>query len=215
MGDHLYTYTNPVNIKDLERCRQVLEDGGILAYPTDFNFAFGCDASSSTALAKIQRLKPSHPSDRPFSLLCSSMSMASEVAQVDSQAFRILKRLWPGPYTVLLPSNRSLPKLINDKRKVVGLRVPSNELLQKLIELFGRPLATTSVPEVRAHDVSGEMIQRPPRFGYEVFENFGHAVDIVLDLGDEVSGEESTVVDMSEGELTVVRQGVGSLDIFR
>jgi tRNA threonylcarbamoyl adenosine modification protein (Sua5/YciO/YrdC/YwlC family) len=214
MGEHLYTYTNPVNEKDLERCRKVLEDGGVLAYPTDFNYAFGCDASNGAALEKIHRLKPTHPQERPFSLLCSSIAMASEVAVIDNWAFRALKKAWPGPYTVLLPASRSLPKLIHDKRKVVGVRVPSNELLLKLIESFGKPLATSSVPDVKVNDVDGLQIVRPPQFGYQVHEFFGHGVDIVLDLGDEVSGEESTILDMSEGTVEVVRIGVGSTDPF-
>ncbi len=214
MSEHLYTFTDPINEKDVDKAIAVLENDGIIAYPTDFNFAFGCDATKPALLEKIKLLKPDHPKERPFGLLCSSMSMVSEVANIDNWAYRLLKKAWPGPYTILLPSSRSLPKQIHDKRKVVGVRVPKNPLLLAIVEKFGKPLATTSVPNVTAHDSSGQLVQRPPQFGYEVYEKFGHGIDLLLDLGDEVSGEESSVVDMSEDSPEIVREGVGDTKIF-
>jgi tRNA threonylcarbamoyl adenosine modification protein (Sua5/YciO/YrdC/YwlC family) len=215
MVQHLYTYNDPPSERDLGLILKVLTDGGVIAYPTDENWAFGCDAASSKALDRIHALKPSHPRERPFSLLCSSISMAAEVANIDHQAYRILRKAWPGPYTVLLTAARNLPRQIKDKRRIVGVRIPSCKLLLTVVERFGRPLATTSVPQVLdpAQPKGGFTI--PPHFGYEVFEAFGHALDLIIDLGDELSGLESTVVDMADGNVEIVREGAGNPDIFK
>jgi len=206
MAEHLYTYDNPPSERDLTRACKVLEDGGVIAYCTDFNWAFGCEASNSKGLDRIRLLKPSHPKDRPFSLICSSISMASTVANIDQPAFRLLRKMWPGPYTVILPRNRNLPKQLKDKRKVVGVRIPSNNMVRELVEKLGRPIATTSVPELSQG--------LTPQFGYQVFEAFGHGLDLILDLGTEVPGVESTVVDLSEGGLEIIREGAGPIDII-
>jgi len=216
MGEHLYTYINPVHDNDVAKACKVIENGGVIAYSTDFNYAFGCDASKSTALERVKNLKPHHPKERPFSLLCSDISMVSEYAIVENAVYRVLKKAWPGPYTVLLPSSKSLPKQLHDKRKIVGIRIPQNPLLLAIIEKLGKPLATTSVPNISAHDSEGNLVDRSPHFGYEVFENFGHALDIVLDLGEEVLGMESTIIDLSEDGVTeIIRLGVGDPDIFQ
>lgn len=205
MSKHIYTHINPVSERDMQRVKRVLDSNGIIAFPTDTNWAFGCDAASPKALEKIRRLKPSHPKDQPFSLMCADIAMASEVANIDNQVYRILKRALPGPYTVLLVRNRNLPRQIRDKRKQVGVRVPSSPLVTGIIKEFGRSIAATSVPDLK---------DGPARFGYQVFEVFGHAIDLVLDLGEEVEGQESTIVDLTEGTPVLIRQGSGSFEPF-
>lgn len=214
MSQHIYTYDDPPSERDLEQIVRLLADDGVIAYPTDDNWAFGCDAASSKALDRIHRLKPSHPKEQPFSLICSSMSMAAEVGNIDNQAYRLLRRAWPGPYTVLLPAGRSLPRQIKDKRRVVGVRIPSCKLVLAIVEKFGKPLATTSVPDIADPQDPKSGHLRPPHFGYEVHDVFGHALDLVVDLGAELTGRESTVVDLSEGYAQVVRVGLGDPSIF-
>lgn len=206
MATHVYTFDDPPSERDLRSACQILEKGGVIAYSTDLNWGVGCDVTSSKALDRMHFIKPHHPKDRPFSLLCSTISMASEYANIDQPAYRILRKIWPGPYTVLLERNRNLPKQIKDKRKVVGIRVPANNMLIQLVEMFGMPLATTSVPDLP----NGAA----PRFGYEVDEVFGHSIDMILDLGTELSGEESTILDMSEGGVVLVREGAGNIDFI-
>jgi tRNA threonylcarbamoyl adenosine modification protein (Sua5/YciO/YrdC/YwlC family) len=201
MATHLYTYDDPPAERDLRRALQVLESDGVIAYPNDYNWAFGCDAISAKALDKIHLLKPTHPKDRPFSLLCSSISMAAEYVHIDNAAYRILKRAWPGPYTVLLQATRTFPRQLKDKRRIVGIRIPSSQMVRTLVERLAHPLATTSVPD-------------HPHFGYEVYETYGHAVDLVLDLGTELTGDDSTIVDLSDGEPTIVRRGAGDPALF-
>lgn len=206
MGEHLYTYINPPAEKHLARAIRVLEHDGVLALPSGTNWNFACDAASVKALDKIRMLNPRHPKDRPFSLLCGDISMAATVGSVDNNLYRILKKVWPGPYTVIVKRNRTLPRQIKDKRPVVGIRIPDSPLVLALIEQYGKPLATTSIPN--------KPDETPYHMGYEVFEFFGHAVDLTLDLGDELPGSESTVIDFSEGVPEVVRVGAGDPDIF-
>ncbi len=207
MGDLLYTYDDPPSERDIARVVRVLENDGIVAYPTDVNWAFGCDAKSTKAMDRIHQLKPSHPRDRPFSLVVSSIAMASEYVNIDSVAYRLLKKAWPGAFTVLLTANRNFPRQLKDKRRVVGMRIPACPLVLAIVEKLGRPLATTGVPPLR----EGEL---PPHFGYEVHESFGHGVELVLDLGNELKGLESTIIDLTSGAPELVRRGAGDPSLF-
>jgi len=213
-AEHIYTYVNPTSDRDLEKTCAVLENGGIIAYPTDVNWAFGCDAANGKAIDRIRQLKPTHPKEQPFSLICDSMSMASTVGNIEHTAFRVLRKAWPGPYTIILSRTRNLPRQIKDRRMVVGVRVPDSPLILAIVKQFGRPLATTSVPMVSAF-TQDESNPELPRFGYQVQEVFGHALDLVLDLGDEVPALETTIIDFSSGIPEIVREGAGDSSIFR
>ncbi len=206
MSEHLYTYVNPTSEKHLSRVCRLLEADGVIAYPLDVNWAFGCDAGSPKALDRIRRLKPTHPKDQPFTLICSDISMASSVGNIDNHQYRVLKKAWPGPYTVLLKRHRSLPRQIKDKRPVVGVRIPESTLLRDLVTMWGKPIATTSVPLLNDGTVA--------RLGYQVFEDFGHGIDLLLDLGDELPGLDSTIIDFSEDVPVIMRVGVGDPEIF-
>ena len=206
MADHLYTFDDPPSERHLDLACRMLEKDGVIAYQADFNWAFGCDASNPRAVDRIRMLKPSHPKDQPFSLLCSSISMAADYANIDNTAYRLLKKAWPGPYTVILQRNRTLARQIKDKRKTVGIRLPVSLMLNALIARFSKPLASTTVPGVDQFT--------PIKFGYEVMERFGHGIDLILDLGNEVAGTESSVVDLSDGAPVLVRRGEGDLSFF-
>ncbi len=206
MAKHIYTYVNPPAERDLEEACRTLEGGGVIAYPTDVNWAIGCDAANGKAMERIRLLKPGHPKEQPFSLICSSISMASKIANIEGQHYRILKQNLPGAFTFLLQRNRSLPKQIKDKRRVVGIRIPDSPLILALVERFGRPLATTSLP---TQIVGDERELGAIKFGYELDEKFGHALDLILDLGGEIESLETTVVDLSEDHPVIIRQGVG------
>lgn len=190
----------------MAKALRLLENDGVLGYPMDVNWAFGCDAASVKALDRIRRLKPSHPKDQPFSLICADISMAATVGNIDNYQYRVLKKCWPGPYTVILKRHRSLPRQIKDKRPVVGVRIPLSPLVRDLVARLGRPLATTSVPALSDGTV--------PRMGYQVFDEFGHGLDLLLDLGEELAGLDSTVIDFTEAEPVVVRVGAGDPHLF-
>lgn len=185
----------------------MLDNDGVIAYPSDVNWAFACDASSVKAMEKIRLLKPFHPKEQPFSLLCSSIAMASTVANVDNFAFAHLRKACPGPYTFLLDRSRNFPRLMKDNRRTVGIRIPDCPLALAIVEHYGQPLATTSVPPCTEDPRDG--IKVPPKFGWQVAESFGHAVDLILDLGDESPAGESTVVSLTDGQIELIRPGLG------
>lgn len=203
MGEHLYTYVDPPNERHLDQITELLQRGGVIALSTGTSWAFCADPSSKKALERVIRLRPNHPEGLPFSLICKDISMASRVAVIGGQAYRFLHRVFPGPYTVLLHSQKKLPKLLGSKRTKVGLRIPDAPLCQAIIERFGGPLLVSSVPPGPGGPLS---------MGWEVFETHGHALDYVVDLGEEVPGHRTTVVDLTTDEPVVVREGIGSTD---
>lgn len=203
-AEHLYTWDDPPNQQHLDQVVQLLRLDGVIALSTGTSWAFAADPSSKKATDRLRQLKPDHAADRPFSLLCASISMASSMASIDGGAYRIVSRLWPGPYTVLLPAGRGLPRVLQTKRSLVGVRVPDARLCTVVAEQFGGPLVVTTIP---ANDEGAV-----PTMGFEVVERFEHRVDLVLDLGDPVPGSPTTVLDMSGDGIEVIREGIGPVD---
>ncbi len=208
--EHIYTYINPVRERDIQKALQVLGNDGLIALPTDSSWAIGCNPRSSKAIQRLKNLRPDHPKEQPFSLICSSISMAANIANIDQTAYRILKKALPGPYTFILERHRLLPKQLDDKRKVVGVRIPDAELVLAIVAAFEFPMVVTSIP----HTLTDGTAVGPLHFGYEILDHFGHALDLILDLGDEIPAQETTVIDLSEGSPVVVRQGLGATDFI-
>jgi tRNA threonylcarbamoyl adenosine modification protein (Sua5/YciO/YrdC/YwlC family) len=208
VAKHIYTYINPLAEKHISEALRLLENDGLIAYPTDVNWAVGCAADSVKAVRRIQQLKNDHPKGQPFTLLCNSLSMVAQVAVVEQSTFRYLRKILPGPYTAILPSNKGLPKIIHDKRKSVGIRIPACPLVLGLITALGRPLLTSSLPH--GEQFGDEAI----RFGYDIEGRFGHQIDLILDLGEEVISGETTIVDFTSGSPEVIRKGLGDVSIF-
>ncbi len=202
MNDHLYTYIDPPNHGHLDRIVRVLRDGGVIAMPTGTNCAFAASPASKKANLTLRRLKPDHPKDRPFALLCGSISSAAGMTRIDGRTFRVLNGIWPGPYTVLLASGPALPRLLKTKRAVLGVKVPDDALAMAILETWGGPLVVTTVPPTE---------QGPVTMGFEVHETWGHVIELVVDLGEPLPGTETTVLDMSDGGLEIVRVGAGDV----
>lgn len=209
MASHLYTWVNPVRESHIEQICSVLRNDGVIALPLDVAWAFVCDAASSKALDRIHRLKPEHPKSRPFSLICSSVSMASTVCSIDDQAYRWLKKSLPGPYTVILERHASLPRQIKDKRREVGLRIPDDSLVWAIIDKLGHPLAASTI-SIKSEDFGN----KHPSFGHEVMDIWGHAIDMVVDLGQESPRQETTIIDLTGGYPELVRKGAGDPEVF-
>lgn len=205
MAELIRLYEDNPSEKEIKRIAKVLKDGGLVIYPTDTVYGLGCDINNTKALEKIARIKGVKLEKANFSFVCQDLSNLSEyVAQLDSATFKILKRNLPGPYTFILPGNNNLPKVFK-KKKTVGIRVPDNKIAQLLVQHLGNPIISTSIKDdddVVEYTTDPELIA----------EKWDKLVDIVIDAG-YGDNTASTVIDLTEAEPELVRQGKGSSDI--
>ncbi len=206
MSQFIKIYPENPNPKEVKKVVDILKDGGLVIYPTDTVYGLGCDITNTKALERIARIKGIKLEKANWSFICADLSNLSDyVRQIDTATFKVLKRALPGPYTFILPGNNNLPKDFK-KKKTVGIRVPNNSIAKALVEGLGNPIVSTSI-----HD-EDELIEytTDPELIYEKWQNL---VDVVIDggYGDNVA---STIIDLSQGEPEVVREGKGSLDIF-
>ncbi len=191
--------------RTIDEIKDALTRGAIMLYPTDTVYAIGCDLNSKSAVERVRELK-NLSNDKPLTFLCSSLSNISEYALVSDEAYRIMKRLIPGPYTFLLPATKLVPKLVmSPKRKTTGIRVPNQQFCQALLQTLGNPIISTS-----AHlpDEEGEF----PTIGLEkakLFDALENLVDLIIDNDSEPGFEVSTIIDFSTDSPAIIRQGLG------
>jgi tRNA threonylcarbamoyl adenosine modification protein (Sua5/YciO/YrdC/YwlC family) len=181
----------------------VLHAGGVAAYPTDSIYALGCAIEARDAIERIYRAKGMNKNQR-LALICPDLSTASEFGMFSQTAFRLAQRVFPGPYTLVVPATRQVPKTLTDhKRRTVGIRVTSHPIAQALAVGLGRPLLTTSAIAPDTHEVC--------RDAEEILETFGAHVDVVIDTA-QTAAEPSTVIEVDGDQITLIRQGQGTLD---
>jgi len=189
--------------RKIEQVVQVLHDGGVAAYPTDSIYALGCAIEARDAIERIYRAKNMNK-NRRLALICPDLSTASEFGLFSQTAFRLAQRIFPGPYTLVVPATRATPRTLTDhKRRTVGIRVTSHPIAQAIAKALGRPLLTTSAisPE------TGE----PCRDAEEILEKFGKHIDVVVDTV-QTPAEPSTVIEVDGETITLLREGQGSLE---
>lgn len=206
MAEFIKIYTDKPNEAAIAKVVKVLKNGGLVIYPTDTVYGLGCDITNSRALERIAKIKGVKLEKANFSFICHDLSNISDyVRQIDTSTFKILKRALPGPYTFILPGNNSLPKEFK-KKTTVGIRVPDNSIALEIVRQLGNPIVSTSI---RDEDDVIEYTTDPEL----IFEKWQNLVDMVIDggYGDNVA---STIIDLSENEPIVVREGKGSLDIL-
>jgi len=187
----------------IHKAVQVLRDGGIVVYPTDTAYGMGCDLFNKRGIERIYEIKR-RSRTQPFSFICSDLSDISNYAVVTNYAYKIMKRLLPGPYTFILGASRLVPKILLPKRKEVGIRIPDHEVCLSLVREFGGPIISTTV---RLPD---EEILTDPEI---IEERIGHSVDLVIDSGI-LSPELSTVVSLVDDTPEIIREGKGDVDVF-
>ncbi|MGK7900706.1 MAG: L-threonylcarbamoyladenylate synthase [Hormoscilla sp.] len=193
----------------IEEIRDALRDGAVMLYPTDTVYAIGCDLNVKSAVERVRRIKQLS-NDKPLTFLCSSLSNVASYATVRDSAYRIMRHLIPGPYTFLLPATKLVPRLVMaPKRKTTGIRVPAHPVCQELLKELGNPIISTS-----AHLVgSEEMAPAPKTSDYtstaELFDSLEKLVDVIVDDSCELTYQVSTILDFTNNELAIVRQGLG------
>ena len=199
---------NP-QMNKIRHVAKVLANGGLVIYPTDTVYGLGCNIFNTKAVEAIARLKGVKPEKNNFSFICHDHSQVAEYArQIDSSTFKVMKKALPGPFTFILEASNSVPKLLNMKKKTVGIRIPNHQIPLMLVEELGQPLLTTSV-----HHDEDEIIdyETDPEMIYEKFKNL---VDVVIDAG-AGKNKPSTVVDLTRsGDYEVIRQGLGDFEAF-
>jgi tRNA threonylcarbamoyl adenosine modification protein (Sua5/YciO/YrdC/YwlC family) len=188
--------------RKIRRAVDVLEAGGVIAYPTDTVYGLGCDLLNKTAIERLYVIKQMERS-HPLAFVCPDLSNIARYAMVDNQVYRVLRRYLPGPYTFILPATKEVPKLVHMKRKNVGIRVPACEATRALARELGRPIISSTA----ARPGADPMVD--PR---EIDDEF-HGLALVLDAG--AGGLlPTTVIDLTTSPPEVVREGAGSIDDF-
>ncbi|HKE13929.1 MAG TPA: L-threonylcarbamoyladenylate synthase [Kofleriaceae bacterium] len=191
--------------RQIARAVEILHEGGVAAYPTDTVYALGCAIESRRGAERIYRAKRMDE-NKKLALICPDLSSASMYAHFSQGAFRLARRLFPGPYTLVLPASREVPRLLVDtrrKRRQVGIRIPDHPIALALVRALGRPLLTSS-----AIPPGEERALSDPE---DVEEHFGHQVDLVIH-GGPTPGEPSTVLEVEGDEVSVLRAGHGPVD---
>ena len=197
-------YPDNPNARDVRRVADTLNSGGIVVVPTDTLYAFACSMEFKKSVEVIARLKGFSLKKARYSMLCSSLSMASEyVRPMDKDTYALLRDCLPGPYTFIMDANNNVPRNYLNPNKTIGVRVPGNPILQAIVEAVGCPLIGTSVRTVD-DDRETEYLTDPEL----IHEAFGNQVDIVVDggIGED---EPSTFIDCSGGQMELIRQGKG------
>ena len=184
----------------LKQVVDTLNNGGVIIYPTDTIYGLGCSIFQHKAIERICRIKNVDPAKAQLSFVCCDLSDLSKYSrQLDTPSYRLLKQYLPGPYTFILPASKEVPRILQSKKNTIGLRIPDNKIAMSIVEALGHPILSASLP--------GEMVEEytDPEL---MHDNFGHAVDFVIDGG--IGGmEPSTIVDLTNGEPQVIREGKG------
>jgi len=200
-----YFELHPVNpqMRYINRAIEILKEGGVIIYPTDTVYGFGCDIFNKDAVERIHYIK-NESGTKLYSFICPDLKDIATYAKVTDKAYKIMKKLIPGPYTFVLPAAREVPKKLWTKRKTVGIRVPDHEIARMLARELGHPIMSTSVTTRK-----GDLIFDP----MEIKTVFNNNVDLMLSAGP-VSGKPSSIIDFSGEEPEVLREGAGDVSMF-
>ncbi|MDR1455694.1 MAG: threonylcarbamoyl-AMP synthase [Tannerella sp.] len=193
-------YPDNPSPKEIDRVVRLLQDGGLVIFPTDTRYAIGCDALNVRAVEKICRIKGVDPRKSNLSVVCCDLSGVSRYARVGNAAFKLMKGCLPGPFTFILPAGGELPKIYRNRREV-GVRIPAHPVARELVRSLGHPLLSMSVPCSREEPEEAA----DPELIHERYERL---VDLVVD-GGYGDSEGSTVVDCTSDEFVITRQGKG------
>ena len=207
MGELISIHPENPEERKIAKVVECLRQGGIIIYPTDTVYGFGCDLYNPKAIEKLCRLREVKPNKMHLSFICYDLSDISQYAKgITTPVFRVLKKALPGPFTFIMESSTSVPKIFDQKKKQVGIRVPAHNVPRQIVRQLGNPILTTSV---KAQDEIVEYYTDPE----DIFRVFGKQVDMVIDSG---SGGNipSTVIDCTDESFSVIREGIGDIEPY-
>ena len=203
----LKIYPENPNPREIRKAVDCLQNGGIIIYPTDTIYGIGCDIFKPKAVERITEILGDSKKKSAMTFICHDLSNLSDYTKpISNNIFKVMKRTLPGPYTFILEANNDVPKLLQSNKKTVGIRVPDNSITREIVRVLGHPILSTSVKdddEVIEYTTDPELI----------YERYGDMVDMVIDggYGDNVP---STVVDCTSGDIEVVREGKGDIEML-
>ena len=187
----------------IHKAVEILKSGGIIIYPTDTVYGMGCDLFNKRGIERVYEIQR-RDRRQPLSFICSDLKDISQYARVSDNAYKIMRRLLPGPYTFILEASWAVPKIILPKRQTTGIRVPDNRICQALVAEMGAPIISTSVK-----DEDGELLS-DPRI---IQERFGKRVDMIID-GGIIAATPSSVISLLDEGVAVIREGKGDVSAF-
>ncbi|HOE04405.1 MAG TPA: L-threonylcarbamoyladenylate synthase [Bacteroidales bacterium] len=202
----MYLGIHPVNPSErlLRKAVEILENGGVIIYPTDTVYGIGCDITKPKAVERVVKIKGEKHDKTNFSFICYDIKHITEFTKpLDNNIFKLLKRNLPGPFTFILEANNNVQKILKTNKKTVGVRVPDNNIIREIVKMLGNPILTTSLKnddEIIEYTTDPELI----------FEDYENIVDLVID-GGYGNNVPSTVVDCTGEDWIIVRQGMGEL----
>lgn len=200
---------NPENPQQKKILKVVdcIRNGGVIIYPTDTIYGLGCDIFNRKAVEKVCRIKEVKPEKIDLSFICYDLSNIAKYAKnIHTPVFKLMKKALPGPFTFILQANNNVPKILKTRKKTIGIRVPDNNIPRNIVHLLGNPVITTSLR------VNDKILEYPtdPKTIYEEYKNL---VDIIID-GGYGKNVPSTIVDCTNNQLIVLREGLGDVELI-
>lgn len=193
---------NPRHIKMILEC---LNDDGVIIFPTDTIYGIGCSINSSKAFERIAKIKGVRKEKANFSFIFHDLSMLSQFTKpISNDLYKLMKRNLPGPFTFIVEANNNIPKLFQSKKKTIGIRIPEQPIITNIVRELGSPIMTTSILD--EDEISGFLTDPE-----EIYDRYKDRVDLILD-GGYGDNQESTIVDCTDNDIVVLRQGKGVLD---
>ncbi|MCG8385715.1 MAG: threonylcarbamoyl-AMP synthase, partial [Cytophagales bacterium] len=188
----------------IEHIVDVLKKGGVIIYPTDTIYGIGCDLFNRKAIDRVRRMKGIKPKKFNLSFICNDISQVAEyVRRIDNQAFKVMKKSLPGPFTFIFEASSKVPKILETNKKTVGVRIPANNIPRDIVEVLGNPIVTSSI---KAEDEVIEYTTDPEL----IYDELKNDIDLFIDGG--YGGNiPSTVIDLSQGGFEVIREGLGDI----
>ena len=203
----LKIYPENPNQRHLDKVINCLQDGGIVIYPTDTIYGMGCDIFKQKSIERITEILGDRKKKDSMTFICADLSDISNYTKpIPNHIFKTMKKVLPGPFTFILEANNNVPKLLQSKKKTIGIRIPNNPIILEIVRQLGHPILSTSVKD------EDEIIEytTDPELIYERFEDM---VDIVID-GGYGDNTPSTVLDCTSGDIEVIREGKGDVSLL-
>lgn len=205
MSQFFYVHPDNPQPRLMSQAVEIVRKGGVIVYPTDSGYALGCQSENKEALTRICRIRQL-PSGHNFTLMCRDLSELATYAFVDNVAFRLIKNNTPGNYTFILKGTKEVPRrLLQEKRKTIGMRVPANPIAQALLETLGEPMLSTSLMLP-----GSEFTESDPE---EIKDRLEKQVDLIIH-GGYLGQQPTTVIDLTEETPVIVRSGAGDIRPF-